>query len=307
MSPAAVAVPIPRAAPHQSHAMGVAFCVAGTMCWSLAGVLVRLTDGIDAWQIVFYRSLVVALFVMAWLFVIYRWRSFDVIVHAGSTAIIAGTAIGLASLTFILSLFYTTVAQAIFMVGIAPFSAALLGWWILKERVDATTWIAMVIALAGLAIMLFGSMGGGALIGSILAIYSAFCFSVYSVLLRWGKRADMNVAILWNAVLLTGASAAVLLLPIEIREVTGVRELDIGWRNLLIVAIMGLVQIGLGLILFTKGSRSVPAAELALLALVEPTFSPVWVWLAVGEVPTSTTLLGGITIMAAIVLRVLRR
>lgn len=292
------------AEPRQSHATGVAFCIAGTLCWSTAGVLVRLTEGIDAWQITFFRSTVVLLFLGVWLFVLYRWRSLDVIAHAGSTAMIAGVAIGLASITFILALFHTTVAQAIFMVGVAPFSAALLGWWILGERVDSATWIAMLVALAGLFIMLAGGWGGAALVGSILALYSAFCFSVYSVLLRCGQRTDMNVAILWNAVFLTCVSAAVLLLPLQIREATGLGEFGIGWRNLLIVAVMGVVQIGLGLILFTRGSRSVPAAELALLALVEPTFSPLWVWLAVGEVPAATTLVGGGIIMLAIVLRI---
>lgn len=291
--------------PRQSHATGVLFCLAGTTCWSLAGVLIRSTDGIDAWQISFYRSLVVCAFLGAYLYAVHRGRFLAVIVEAGTTAMIAGAAIGLASIAFVLSLFYTTVAQSIFMVGVAPFVAALLGLWVLRERVAPSTWVAMTVALAGLAIMLGGGwQDGGAVVGSILALYSAFCFSVYSVLLRWGQRSDMNVAILWNAVLLIALSAVVLSFPNPLRAEAGAGEFHIGWRNFLFICIMGVVQIGLGLILFTRGSRSVPAAELALIALVEPTLSPIWVWLAVGEVPAATTIVGGAIIMGAIVLRV---
>jgi EamA domain-containing membrane protein RarD len=97
----------------------------------------------------------------------------------------------------------------------------------------------------------------------------------------------------------------VLLAPTPLRAAFGPGELVIGWTNFMWVTIMGAVQLTLGLVLFTMASRSVPAAQLALLALVEPTLGPVWAFLAVDEVPPLSTVIGGVVVMSAIVIQVL--
>jgi drug/metabolite transporter (DMT)-like permease len=190
------------------------------------------------------------------------------------------------------------------MVGIAPFSSAVLGWWILRERVPRATWMAMLAALAGLGIMLGGATPRG-FSGSILALYSAFSFSCYSVLLRWGQHTDMNASIVWNALFLILLSAIILVTETPVRSGAGLDDFAIGLRNLAIVSAMGAVQLALGLALFTLGSRAVPAAELALLALLEPVLGPIWVWLAFAEVPSVATLVGGAVILAALLGRIL--
>jgi DME family drug/metabolite transporter len=287
------------------YGIGVALGLAAASCWSLGGVLVRLTDGIDSWQIVFYRSLTVLLLIGGWLVLAHRRHTLAAIRQAGANAVVAGIAIGLAGLCFILSLFFTTVAQSIFMSGIAPFCAALLGWWLLGERVSRATVGAMTIALIGLGIMVAGSLGKTSFIGTLLALYSAFCFSCYSVLLRFGQQRDMTVALIWNALFLCLLSLLALLAPTPLRSAFGPGELLIGWINFTWVIIMGAVQLTLGLVLFTLASRSVPAAQLALLALLEPALAPVWAFLAVGEVPPVSTLIGGAVVMSAIVIQVL--
>jgi len=115
----------------------------------------------------------------------------------------------------------------------------------------------------------------------------------------------MSVALIWNAIYLIAISAAVLLLPTGLRDVTGLHELSIGWWNAGIIFIMGAVQLTLGLVLFTVGSRSVPAAQLSLIALVEPTLSPLWAWLVANELPPIWTFIGGAVIVAAIVIQAL--
>lgn len=284
---------------------GVALVLAGATCWSLGGVLVRLTEGIDAWQVVFYRSLVVLVVISVWIRSVHGSQSLAVVRRAGWTAAVAGIAAGLAGLSFVASLFYTTVAQSIFMLGIAPFCAALLGWWILRERVQGITWTGMMIALAGLGIMLVGGPGGGSFVGSVLALYSAFAFACYSVLLRWGQKTEMGVAQIWNALFLIPFTGLFLLLPTPLRDTSGFDALAIGWHNVPPVAFMGVVQLSLGMILFTRGSRGVPAAQLVLLTLIEPILGPVWAWLVVGEVPAVATVVGGGVIISAIAVQVL--
>ncbi len=285
----------------QSYGTGVALAIAGASCWSLAGGLVRMTQGIDAWQITFYRSITVIVLTGAWLLARNRGDLGRVIAAGGWMAVFAGIAIGTAGLLFVVALFYTTVAQVIFMTGIAPFSAALLGRVFLGERTSGATWIAMLIALFGLVVMLFSEPGSVSIRGTLLALCSATCFSIYSVLLRTRPNVDMTVSVAWNALFLVVLTGAVLLVPSPLRDGFGPESFAIGWRNYLWVFIMGAVQLTLGLILFTTAARSVPSAQLALFALVEPTFAPLWAWLAVGEVAPVSTYIGGGIIMAAIV------
>jgi drug/metabolite transporter, DME family len=287
------------------YGFGIALGVAAASCWSLGGVLVRLTDGIDSWQIVLYRSLTVLLLMGGWMALTHGRRTVAVIRHAGLNAIAAGIAIGLAGLCFVLSLFYTTVAQSIFMSGVAPFCAALLGWWLLGERVSRAILAAMTIALIGLGIMVAGSVGNSSFVGTLLALFSAFCFSCYSVLLRYGQQSDMTVALIWNALFLSALCLIALLAPTPLRDAFGPGELAVGWYNFIWLTIMGAVQLTLGLVLFTLASRSVPAAQLTLLALVEPTLGPVWAFLAVNEIPPASTVIGGVVVMSAIVIQVL--
>jgi drug/metabolite transporter (DMT)-like permease len=289
-----------------SYGAGVAFTAGGAVCWSLGGALVRLTDGIDAWQIIFYRS--VTLLVCLGLWLAFRFgRSLRAhMAAAGLNAAIAGIAVGTAGLTFVASLFYTTVAQAIFMVGVTPFLSAILGLWVLRERIPAVTWIAMTVALIGMGIIFSGAGGSpGAFTGTALAIYSAFCFSCYAVLLRWGHKTEMSAALIWNALYLIAVSGAVLMLPTGLRSGSGLGAFDVDAWNLALIAIMGAVQLTLGLILFTIGSRSVPAAQLSLIALVEPVLSPLWAWLAADELPPIWTFVGGAVILSAIAVQAL--
>jgi drug/metabolite transporter (DMT)-like permease len=288
-----------------SYAAGVAYTAAGAVCWSLGGALVRVTENVDVWQIIFYRSVIVLVLMGLWLSIRFRGSFLQHVRKAGSNAVIAGIAVGTAGLAFIASLFYTTVADAIFMVGVSPFLSAIIGYWILRERIPPVTWIAMTVALVGMGIIFRGNGGGGAITGTALAIYSAFCFSCYAVLLRWGQDTEMSVALIWNAVFLIIVTSAVLLVPTGLRETTGSSAFSIGWPNFLWIFVMGAIQLTLGLILFTIGSRSVPAAQLSLIGLVEPTLSPLWAWLVVRELPPIWTFLGGAVILCAIVIQTL--
>ena len=287
------------------YGFGILLGIAAATCWSLGGVLVRLTDGIDSWQIVLYRSLTVLVLMGAWMALTHGRSALAVIRHAGLNGVVAGIAVGLAGLCFVLSLFYTTVAQSIFMTGISPFCAAFLAWWLLGERVGWASVGAMTIALIGLGIMVAGSLGNTSFIGTLLALISAFSFSCYSVLLRYGQQTDMTAALIWNALFLCVLCLIILLAPTPLRNSFGPGELAIGWTNYMWVTLMGAVQLTLGLVLFTLASRSVPAAQLALLALVEPTLGPVWAFVAVDEVPPVSTLIGGVVVMSAIVIQVL--
>jgi drug/metabolite transporter, DME family len=137
-------------------------------------------------------------------------------------------------------------------------------------------------------------LGPGRVAGTVLALGSAACFALFSIMLRRGRLLDTTPYLLIGAVLSALICALLLLL------VRGPGGRLIRGHDLLACAVMGIVQIGCGLVAFTLGSRHLPAADLTLLAQTEVILAPVWAWLVIGEIPAVWTLAGGALVLAAV-------
>jgi drug/metabolite transporter (DMT)-like permease len=212
--------------------------------------------------------------------------AFRAIGRLGVAAALCFTA---SSVCFVSAVVTTTVANASFLAATTPIFAAILAWLMGRERVAGATWAAIALALAGIAIMFAEGLAAGRLLGNLLAIGAALCFAGQLVVLRLGRRVDMLPAMALGGIftaLLTGALAG--------------GDLAVGPRDLPILLLMGTVQLALPLLLFTRGSRHVPAVQLSLLGLLDAVFNPLWVLLAVDEVPGVLTLVGGAIVLAAI-------
>jgi drug/metabolite transporter, DME family len=145
-------------------------------------------------------------------------------------------------------------------------------------------------------VMVGGGLVGGTIRGNLLALGASLSFATFSVLLRRGRRYDML-----PCAAIAGAVSGLIALPVVLAGAPSLASaLLITPRDLALCAIMGAVQVGGGLTLFTLGARHVPVAELTLLSLTELALAPIWVWLAVGEVPSGYTLIGGAIIVSAI-------
>ncbi|WP_299948725.1 DMT family transporter [uncultured Ruegeria sp.] len=275
-----------------AHKYGVLFVFAAGVLWSTVGLGIRLIEDAVVWQILLYRSISMSLF----LYVLIRMRSgenpFVQIRRVGSPVVIAGLALVAAYSGGIYAIQHTSVANAMLLFATAPFMAAVLGWIVLREPVRAATWVAIAVAIGGIAIMVAENFGSVALKGSLSALGSAAGFAVFTVALRWGRTGEML-----PAVFLSGLFAIVITLGIC---------LGLGLSVILssndggIAMGMGVFQVGAGLILYTLGSRSLPAAELALLSLAEVLLGPLWVWLFLGETASVNTLTGGVVLLLAI-------
>jgi drug/metabolite transporter (DMT)-like permease len=285
--------------PASARARGVLLVLAATLCWSLSGVLVRLLDQAVGWQIILYRSIGLTLVVLAVVATTHRGRVLDAVRAAGWTGVMAGIAAAAASMLYILSLAEITVANALFMVGISPFLAAFAGRWLLGEAVAGRVWVAMLLALVGVVVMVGNGLALGRLHGNLLALGSAACFAAFVVLLRYGRQTDMLPALLHNGVISMLAASLVL------ATAGGTAHFRISGYDLSLCLLLGIVQLGFGSILFTRGARYVPAAELQLLSMAELALGPLWVWLAVSEAPTAGTLVGGGLVLLAIAIQAL--
>ena len=277
--------------PLSRHATGVALVLAGGGLLSLSGIALRHMEDATGWQIIFYRSLTISVAVFLWLVFSYRTRVFRAFATAGRAGLIAGVSLGLGSACYIYALLLTTVANALFIISAAPFMAAVLAWMVLRERVRPATWATMAVALAGIAIMVFGGIRGGRLLGNLVAFGTPVSFAIMLVTLRRAGDRDMIPAICLAGVV--GTVLGFLMAD----------TLAISFHDLALCIFLGVVQYGGGFVLLTLGARHLPAAEVALLSLVETVLAPIWVWLGVGEVPALLTLAGGVIVLVAVIVQ----
>lgn len=277
---------------------GVLLALSGILFMSISGMLVRLTEAATSWQIVLYRSLALAATLLVVLAIRYRLDLLRPFRAGGSDAVLAALCFSASSTLYILALAHVTVANALFMAGIAPFIAALGARAWLGEAIRRETWGGMVLAGAGVAIMLGSALAFEGILGNALALFASVAMALFGICLRRRPQADMTATALWSGILSTVLAALVLALAGPAGAPFAVTKLDLA-----LCLFMGAVQLGLGLTLYTMAARHLAAGPLQLIGLSELVFSPIWVWLAVGEVPGAATIAGGALILAAVALQ----
>jgi drug/metabolite transporter (DMT)-like permease len=269
---------------------GLLLMIGAGLAWSSGGILVRNTDLGDPWEIVFWRSAFMVLFVAVVLTALHRGDVLKKVAAVGSAGILSGLALAATFFFFILSVTRTTVANTLVLMSTGPFFVALAGRLFLGERVALRTWIAIAVALSGIVVMFAEGLGAGRIAGDLLALGVPVAFAANIVVLR---RHCAHVDLV-PAVMLAGVFSIVLAAPLA-------------WpftpttRDLVVLGVMGCVQLGAGCVLMTLASRHLAAGEIGLLALLETLLGPIWVWLGTGERPTDLALAGGLLVFGAIV------
>lgn len=282
--------PSPAVDARARHRRAVAMMVVAALCWSTGGLLVRALSITNPWEIVFWRSLFMTLFVAGVLVVMHRRGVAAAVRGVGRPGLLAGLFLAGTFFFFIGSLTRTTVANTFVLMSVSPFLAALAARAFLGEPVPAQTWVAMAIAFAGIVLMVGGAVDGGQLAGNVMALCVSLCFAAHiTVLRRFHATVDMlpvvmvaGLIALLPAFLLAGPFAAT---P----------------RDLVVLTFMGCVQLGAGCLLATAASRTLSATELGLLALLEPILGPIWVWVLLGEHPGRHALMGGTLVLSAVI------
>jgi DME family drug/metabolite transporter len=277
-----------------TYARGAMMVMLGAVLWSLMGLAIRHIDVAGTWQILFWRSL--GMVPVLLLFIAFRSggqvrSAFSGVGRAGA---IGGLCLVVAFAGAIFAIQTTTVANAVFLFSASPFFAAILGWVVLREQVRPATWFAIGLATIGMFLMVREGLAAGALIGNVAALSSAFGFAVFTLTLRWGRQADMMPAVVLGGVFSMIVAVVVLLFQNE--------TLLVPLRDIVFSMLMGASLLGLGMVLYTLGSRVIPAAELTLLSMVEVLLAPIWVWLVMGETASRATFVGGSVVLVAVAL-----
>jgi drug/metabolite transporter (DMT)-like permease len=259
------------------------------LAWSTAGVLQRELSVGTATQ-VGGRAVIAALTLLAYVAVSERRGIVRPFTSMGRAELAVAGCTAVASGTFIVALNHTTVANVLFMQAVAPIAAALIAWAALRESVSRRTAVAMVVAVGGVGLMV-GGPGASPGLGVGLSVEMTLAFALAVVITRHRRDISMAPAICLSQVLVLAVAA-----PFS-------HPGTIDLHDLALIALLGVGQMGLGLAFLTIGARLIPAAEVALITLLEVVLGPLWVWIALSERPSTATLAGGAVVIVAVVLQ----
>ena len=274
-----------------------AILVAGSgVAFSVTAIAFRGVERASDFQFLTYRGLSTALVMV--LLIIVR-RSGRPVSFAGVSwrTWAAALVLAVTSMLYILALSRTSAATTLFLLAAAPVFAAIIGWVLLRERVEQSTLIAIGITAVGVTIMVGAGLDAGSALGLFFAALIPVLVGLYSVIQRSVSRVDPVIPTLIAAVFLTLGSGVIAL---------STSGLGVSGRDLTMAVISGGFAMGLGLPLFNLGHRSVAAARIPLLIMTEVVLAPLWVWIWPGETPDAGTLIGGAVIMSAVAWLMLR-
>ena len=270
---------------------GVLLVACSGVLFSTLGIGVRLMEHASAYQIVFYRGLFQAAVVAA--LVLHRSGGQLRVPFArmGWPGLVAAFALAVAYNGMVVALTLSSVARVVFILSTAPLLAGLLAFVVLGERMRLVTFVAIALALGGIALMHLGGGSGGRLLGTVAAVAAVCGYAVFTVALRKARDHDMMPTIALSGLL----SALISCVAIDGFAVSA--------RDLVLCFYLGGIALTAGLLLFTAGARYLTAAELPLVAMTEFVLAPGWVWLFLGETVPTTTVIGGGVMLAAVLLQ----
>jgi len=266
------------------------------LLWSFGPLVVRYMDNpqLVPWQYIFGRGLTIFILLNLYLFFEEGKNFYKNYYRIGLSGIIGGSGLGVAMITFIYSITNTSAAVTLLCLAAMPFFTALLAFLFLKEKISLNVWISIIIATIGIIIMALGNTGEKSLIGFVFGLTSSIGFSVFSVTLRWRKETPKFTTVAFAGFFCL-VFATIMILSNNLVFFSSS-------YNGSLFSLHGTL-VCFGLILYSIGSKAIPAAELTLLSLTEVVGGIFWVWLpifGINEVPSTNTIIGGFFLFVSI-------
>jgi drug/metabolite transporter (DMT)-like permease len=261
--------------------------VAAPVLWSSAGVVTRQIERAEAIEQVFWRSFFAFAFVS--IFLAFTGKNpVKAARAAGLPGLFSGAMWAVMFTAFVIALSLTTTANALVVMSIAPLLTVVCARIVLTDPIPLRTWLASLAAMAGIALMFSSSMEKHAL-GMLVALVIPVASALNVVALR---KHSAQVDLI-PAVMLGGALSALVALPLAL-------QVSASGRDLALLALLGVFQLGLPCMFLVMASRALLAPEIALLGLLEVVLGPLWAWLGAGETPAASTLTGGALVLVAL-------
>ena len=266
------------------------------LIWSFGPLVVRHMDEphLIPWQYIFGRGLTIFILLNLYLFFEEGKDFYKNYLKMGLSGILGGAGLGVAMISFMFSITNTSAAITLLCLAAMPFFTALLAFLFLQEKISLNVWVSILIATVGISIMAVGNNTETSFVGFIFGITSSLGFAVFSVTLRWRKETPKFTTTAF-AGLFCFVFAAIVILNKDLVFFSSS-------YNSSLFSLHGTL-VCLGLILYSIGSKAIPAAELTLLSLTEVIGGIFWVWLplfGINEIPTTNTIIGGFFLFISI-------
>lgn len=271
----------------KQHRLGLILVAFAALAWSSGGIFTRIIPS-DLMTLLFWRGIFSGSAVMLFFFASEGRRALSILAGLRWPALAVAGFSALGMITGIGAIRFTSVADAMVIYATVPFVTAGLAYLFIGEMPSRSTLIASGVALAGVTIMLLGSPWGGSMFGKFLAVLMSLSMACFTVIMRRHREVAMLPAM--------GASAYLCsFVCFWFASTLSVSTYELG-----LIALFGVLQNALGLILYAYGSRRVPAAEATLVAALEVPLTPFWVLVFMNEVPGIATLIGGGVVLVAL-------
>jgi drug/metabolite transporter (DMT)-like permease len=266
------------------------------LIWSFGPLVVRYMDepNLIPWQYIFGRGLTIFILLNLYLYFEEGKNFYKNYFKLGTSGLIGGAGLGIAMVSFMFSITNTSAAITLLCLAAMPFFTALLAFLFLKETISINVWIAIIIATIGIIIMAIGNTSEASLIGFIFGMTSSIGFAVFSVTLRWRKETPKFTTTAFAGFFCVILSSIMILSKDLVFFSSSYNSSLFSLHGTLVC---------IGLILYSIGSKAIPAAELTLLSLTEVIGGIFWVWLplfGVNEIPTTNTIIGGFFIFISL-------
>tara|TARA_B100001027_G_scaffold160157_1_gene113102 strand:- start:79 stop:957 length:879 start_codon:yes stop_codon:yes gene_type:complete len=263
----------------------------GALSLSFGGLIVKSFEGATLWQILFWRSLFFSLTVLTFLIITYKSKVLKSFYDSGILGFIGGLILSIGFCGYVFAMYNTTVANTNFIISLQILFLAIFGFFFLKEKINLTTLISIILAMSGVLLMIGNSLSPGELSGNLAAFTMPITFAILIMIVRKFPSVDMV-----PAQFVAGLSSCLIGLSVSTNIMISPHDIFLGF-------LAGFFQIGFGFIFITIGARTTPSAMVGIIMLSESVLGPIWAFLFVSEIPSLYGLIGGAIILFAVLLQ----
>ena len=265
----------------------------GACALSFGGLIVKSFEGSTLWQILFWRSLFFTGVIIIFLFFNYKGNIFGAIFKSGIPGLVGGIILSIGFASYVFAMYETTVANTNFIIQTQALFLAIFGYVFLKEKISKLTLTCIVLAVAGIIVMLGNSLTPGQMTGNIVAFIMPISFAILILIVRKYPKVDMI-----PLQLVAGIFATLIGLFMS-------PSIFVSSNDVLLGFTAGFFQVGLGFIFITIGARSTPSAFVGIIMLTEAVLGPFWAWMFANENAPLSVLIGGAVVITAVVIQFL--
>ena len=267
----------------------------GALCLSSGGLIVKKFEGSTEWQILFWRSLFFTLTILIFLIISYKKKTFSSFYKSGLPGFFGGIVLSIGFCGYVYAMSNTSVANTNFIISLQILFLAIFGYLFLNEKISVITLSSIILAIAGVILMVGTDMRPGNMSGNLAAFTMPIVFAVFILIVRKFPKVDMV-----PAQFVAGASSCLVGLCVCIYYS---HNLMISPHDIFLGFLGGFFQVGFGFIFITIGARSTPSAMVGVIMLSESVLGPLWAFLFASERPSLFTLIGGGIILFAVLLQ----